>query len=65
MCDVCIGQTPFDVISEHEEWIRSGYFDKDTQARLKGINFSKLPLCCYHACISLQSEKYPAAGEKY
>ena len=32
----CIGQTPFDVVSEHEEWIRSGYFDKEIQARLKG-----------------------------
>ena len=48
-CDIFVGQTPFDVIVEHEEWIRSGYFDKDIQARLKGACLLPLTviMCVY------------------
>lgn len=43
-----IGQTPFDVIAVHDEWIRSGYFDSDVQARLKGPLFYTYLLATLH-----------------
>ena len=31
-----IGLTAFDFVIDFDEWINSGYFDEETQARLKG-----------------------------
>lgn len=38
------GKTAFDYITDHEEWIESGYFTEDTRARLKGWPLDSLLL---------------------
>ena len=62
-CTDVYGQTAFDYIKDHDEWLYSGYFEDTIKTQLKGI--SLIINNMYVLFDSLQFKTCQATGQKY